>query len=116
MDSTDSKESAKDLLTADILGENREIYYKVVAKLKGEYYSIYDGTTKYELGKMMWQKVSPGHRGGYYVYPSIQAAVFADMYSSPTVDRTTAAANSSPPELSSKSSAGETSSSTITTK
>jgi len=76
--STDIK---KEDLNGEILGENREIYYKVVAKLKGEYYSIYDGNTKYEIGKIMQQKVYPGHKGGYYVYPTIETAIYADMYS-----------------------------------
>eukprot|EP01022_Parablepharisma_sp_SALTPOND_P019828 TRINITY_DN343_c0_g1_i1.p2 TRINITY_DN343_c0_g1~~TRINITY_DN343_c0_g1_i1.p2 ORF type:complete len:289 (-),score=37.57 TRINITY_DN343_c0_g1_i1:1956-2726(-) len=69
----------EEVLTGELLGENREIYYKVVAKLKGLYYSIYDGKTEYELGKIMHQKVRSGHKGGYYVYPTVQDAIFADM-------------------------------------
>ena len=78
--STDNNDEDQDeIINADMLGENREIYYKVVAKLKGQYYSIYDGTTQYQLGKIMHQKVLAGHQGGYYVYPTIQHAIYADM-------------------------------------
>jgi len=60
--------------------KNKEIYYKIVAKQNGKYYSIFDGKTEYEIGKIMQQKVRPGHRGGYYVFPTIDDAIFQDMY------------------------------------
>ena len=29
---------------------NADFYYKLVAKVNGKYYSIYDGKTQYEIG------------------------------------------------------------------
>ena len=30
--------------------DNQTYYFKIVAKLNGKYYSIYDGTTEFEMG------------------------------------------------------------------
>ncbi|KRX11215.1 Protein kinase-like domain [Pseudocohnilembus persalinus] len=54
-------------------------YYKVVAKVLGKLFSIYDGTTEYILGKQMSQKAKDNHQGGFYVYSSIDEAIFADV-------------------------------------
>ncbi len=51
----------EEALNNQLLGEHRDIYYKVVAKLKDKYYSIFDGKTQYDLGKIMHQKVAPNH-------------------------------------------------------
>eukprot|EP01017_Pseudomicrothorax_dubius_P023221 TRINITY_DN2488_c0_g1_i3.p1 TRINITY_DN2488_c0_g1~~TRINITY_DN2488_c0_g1_i3.p1 ORF type:complete len:136 (-),score=10.75 TRINITY_DN2488_c0_g1_i3:11-418(-) len=54
-------------------------YYKQVAKTFGSYVSIFDGTTKYEIGKTLHQSAKPSHEGGYYVYASLEEAIFADI-------------------------------------
>lgn len=50
---------------------NVDFYYKLVAKINGQYYSIYDPNTEYKIGEVMSQTARAGHRGGYYVYSSI---------------------------------------------
>ena len=54
-------------------------YYKVVAKTLGRLLSIYDGKTEYILGSTLHEKVQPNHKGGYYVYASLEEAIFADV-------------------------------------
>ena len=54
-------------------------YYKAVAKLLGKLLSIYDGKTEYLLGKTMHEEVIEGHKGGFYVYPNLEEAIFADV-------------------------------------
>lgn len=54
-------------------------YYKTVAKTLGNYFSIYDGKTKYEIGKTLREEAKPDHKGGYYVYATVDQAVFADI-------------------------------------
>ena len=58
---------------------NADFYFKLMAKVGGKYYSIYDGATEYSIGDMKFQQVKSGHKGGYYVYASIKEAVFADV-------------------------------------
>ena len=58
---------------------NVEYYYKLVAKVAGQLYSIYDGETEYNMNQVLSQPARPGHRGGYYVYASIHEAIFADV-------------------------------------
>ena len=45
-----------------------DFYYKLVARVNGKLFSIYDGETEYRIGEQMHQPVKPGHQGGYYVY------------------------------------------------
>ncbi|CAI2378288.1 unnamed protein product [Moneuplotes crassus] len=59
--------------------EGYEFYYKLVAKLQGKYYSIYDPTVEYELNTELYEKAQPGHGGGYYVYATPKEAIFADI-------------------------------------
>ena len=58
---------------------NADFYYKLVAKVNGRFFSIYDGNTEYLLGKELFQPVKSNHQGGYYVYPTLKEAVFADV-------------------------------------
>jgi len=56
-----------------------DFYYKLVAKVGGQLYSIYDVNTDYKVGDVLSQPARPGHRGGYYCYASVQEAIFADV-------------------------------------
>jgi hypothetical protein len=58
---------------------NSDFYYKLVAKVGGKYYSIYDGKTEYVIGSQMRQPVKSNHEGGFYVYPTLDEAIFADV-------------------------------------
>ena len=58
---------------------NVDFYFKLVAKVGGKYFSIYDGDTEYVVGKKMAQQANPGHKGGYYCYATAREAVFADV-------------------------------------
>ena len=58
---------------------NVDFYYKLVAKVGGRLYSIYDANTEYKQGEVLSQTARSGHRGGYYVYASVQEAIFADV-------------------------------------
>ena len=58
---------------------NVDFYYKMVAKLDGKFYSIYDSDTEYTMGQVLSQDALPGHAGGYYVYKTTREAVFADV-------------------------------------
>ena len=58
---------------------NVDFYYKLVAKVGGRLYSIYDVNTEYKQGEVLSQPAVTGHRGGYYVYASVQEAIFADV-------------------------------------
>ncbi|CDW85565.1 UNKNOWN [Stylonychia lemnae] len=58
---------------------NADFYYKLVAKVNGKYFSIFDSNTEYVIGAHMEQQVKPDRGGGYYVYGSVQEAVFADV-------------------------------------
>ena len=51
----------------------------MVAKVGDRFFSIYDGKTEYILGVTLQEKVEPGHKGGYFVYPTIKQAFFADV-------------------------------------
>ncbi len=56
-----------------------DFYYKLVAKVNNKYYSIFDGKTEYQIGKKLSQPVKSNHQGGFYVYPTLDEAVFADV-------------------------------------
>ena len=56
-----------------------EYYYKLVAKLNGRYYSIFDATVEYRINRELTQRAMPDHKGGYYVYATPKEAVFADI-------------------------------------
>ena len=58
---------------------NADFYYKLVAKVGGKYFSIYDGKTEYAVGRKLAQKVKSNHQGGYYCYASLEEAIFADV-------------------------------------
>ena len=58
---------------------NADFYFKLVAKVNGKYFSIFDGDTEYTIGRHLSEAVQPEHKGGYYVYPSLKEAVFADV-------------------------------------
>ena len=58
---------------------NVDFYYKLVAKINGSYYSIYDVNTEYKQGEILSQPARAGHKGGYYVYATVQEAIFADV-------------------------------------
>lgn len=53
--------------------------YKLVAKVFGKYKSIFDGKTEYQLGAEMFQQAKDNHKGGYYVYRTINEVIFADI-------------------------------------
>jgi hypothetical protein len=55
--------------------------YKIVEVVGGKYYSVYDASTEYVLGKRLSEKAVSEHGGGYYSYPSIEGveARFADQ-------------------------------------
>lgn len=59
--------------------DNVDFYYKLVAKIDGRLFSIYDVDTEYKTGEVLSQAARSGHRGGYYVYASVQEAIFADV-------------------------------------
>jgi hypothetical protein len=54
--------------------EGGDCYYKAVALKDGKFYSIYDGETEYEIGVELAERARQGHKGGYYVYRSVEAA------------------------------------------
>lgn len=61
------------------LTDNQTFYYKIVAKVTGKYYSIYDGKTEFSLGQTLYQKAISSHQGGFYVYNTPQEAIYAHM-------------------------------------
>lgn len=60
--------------------DNQTFYYKIVAKLDGKYFSIFDGKTEFKLGEALYQKAEPNHLGGFYVYSSPKEAIYAHMF------------------------------------
>ena len=57
----------------------QKYYFKMVAKIGDKYFSIFDGKTEYALGRILHEPCTPNHGGGYYVYPTMKQAVFADI-------------------------------------
>ena len=51
----------------------------MVAKIDGEYYSIYDANVKYTIGQLMHQPVKADKKGGYFAYKLLEQALFADI-------------------------------------
>lgn len=49
-----------------------DFYYKMVAKVDGGYYSIYDANTQYKIGEVNSQPVKPDKKGGYFVYKHLE--------------------------------------------
>lgn len=49
-------------------------YYKEVAVVDGRYYSIFDGATEYQIGVRLTQSAMPNHKGGFYVYKTVEEA------------------------------------------
>lgn len=50
---------------------NTVIAYKMVAVRDGQYVSLYDGNTTYEIGQRLTQAAKSNHGGGYYAFPRI---------------------------------------------
>jgi hypothetical protein len=48
--------------------------YKKVAVEGREYFSIYDGETKYAIGETLTQRALRNHGGGYYAHPTVEGA------------------------------------------
>lgn len=46
--------------------------YKVVRLIDDRYYSLYDPTVEYVLGKRMKQPAKPKHGGGWFSYPTLE--------------------------------------------
>jgi len=44
----------------------------VVRLIDGRYYSLYDPTVEYVLGKRMKQLAKPKHGGGWFSYPTLE--------------------------------------------
>lgn len=46
--------------------------YKVVRLINGRYFSLYEPGVEYVLGVRMKQLAKPGHKGGYFSYPTLE--------------------------------------------
>jgi hypothetical protein len=53
--------------------------FKAVAIVQGEYRSIFDSNTVYNLGRAMVERAEENHGGGYYVYATASEAAAADV-------------------------------------
>ena len=51
----------------------------MVAKVNNKYFSIWDASVEYQIGKYKHQAVKPDKKGGYFVYGKVQNAIFADI-------------------------------------
>lgn len=49
-------------------------WFKAVALVDGRMLSVFDGKTEYRLGEEMRQAVRTEHGGGFYAYPTLEAA------------------------------------------
>jgi hypothetical protein len=49
--------------------------YKVVRLIDGRFFSLYEPGVEYSLNIRMKQPAKPGHRGGYFSYPSLEAGM-----------------------------------------
>ena len=56
-----------------------DFHYKMVAKIDGTFWSIYDANTEYKTGEVKHQQAKPNKKGGYYVYKDVKDALFADV-------------------------------------
>lgn len=55
--------------------EGGDTYYKAVAVADdGRLLSLFDGETEYRIGETLRERAGQGHTGGYYAYPTIEAA------------------------------------------
>ncbi len=54
--------------------EGGDAYYKQVASVNGKLLSVYDGETEYIINQPMSERARQKHAGGFYVYPTIDAA------------------------------------------
>lgn len=50
---------------------NADFFYKMVAKVEGKYYSIYDASVEYVVGKVHHEPVKEDKKGGYFVYAKL---------------------------------------------
>lgn len=57
----------------------RKVYYKQVACIDSRFFSIIDPKVEYVLGGTLHQKVEKNHKGGFFVYPSPELAVNAQV-------------------------------------
>ena len=47
---------------------NADFYFKLVAKVNGQYFSIFDSKTEYKIGVHLHEPAKPNREGGYYVF------------------------------------------------
>ena len=59
--------------------EGGDSYYKAVAVDGERLLSIFDGRTEYRIGETLVEPVRKGHGGGFYVYPSLEAALDVEV-------------------------------------
>lgn len=55
----------------------KELAYKIVEQRDGRFFSVYDEDFEWVLGKAKTEAATDSHDGGYYVFPSIDAAKIA---------------------------------------
>jgi hypothetical protein len=58
---------------------NADFCFKMVAKVDGNCFSIYDAKVEYEIGQALHEPVKRGKQGGYFVYAEVENAIFADI-------------------------------------
>ena len=68
--------STEALLRASRSARERH-YFKVVAKVGGNYFSIFDGQTHFQLGTRMERTPCAGRRGAFFAYPDLAEATRA---------------------------------------
>ena len=56
-----------------------DFYYKMVAKIGNEYFSIWDCECQYKINEIKYQEVKKNKQGGYFVYRELENAIFADV-------------------------------------
>ena len=54
-------------------------FYKQVAVVDNRFYSVYDVNVEYVLGQEIREKPNENHKGGFYVYSSIELAANAKI-------------------------------------
>ena len=51
----------------------------MVAKIGGQYFSVYDASVEYQIGRSKFEKALPEKQGGFYVYRKVEDAIFAEI-------------------------------------
>ena len=69
-------QSTEEALRASQSARERN-YFKVVAKLRGQYVSIFDGQTIFRLGERTTRMPAVGRRGAFFVFTDIADAIQA---------------------------------------